>query len=424
MWSKIAQILLLLVVLTFLFLIGRKIHDSTLGWILLFLFIHSPALSGMTEGGLPRAYAVPAVVAFIWAALTERVVTALAAVTFSAVFYPPIVLVLGPSYVLWCLYKRVFTWWNILALVIVILGIFPMVFRGEEIGQIVSFADAKRMPEWHVGNRFPFVPIPAIGKIGVEEFSSAFTPGRFSWIFVLLGIYGMVRHRMIVLGMVLIVSVVMYEFSSLFAFRFHIPDRTIIYTLPVVGLIVAPRMARMAWIALIPAVLLLWGSGFKANLNLWADQRHGAKLYQFISTLPKDAVIAGPPMEMDNIPLFARRIVFVSDEAAQPLYPRFYQEMKRRLKESYAAYYATDERVVREFGVKNRVRYMVVKKEDFTHGLHRGKYYEPYNGYIKSLIHQKSPAEFVAPRLPSIYNDGAYAVVDLSALRGSREIKK
>ncbi len=54
----------------------------------------------------------------------------------------------------------------------------------------------------------------------------------------------------------------------------------------------------------------------------------------------KTLLLAGPPTEMDNIPLFSRRTVYVSDEAVQPLYDRYYRQISERVRHFYDAYYA------------------------------------------------------------------------------------
>jgi hypothetical protein len=164
----------------------------------------------------------------------------------------------------------------------------------------------------------------------------------------------------------------------------------------------------------------LGGSGLKGNLNLWADQRFAAGLYDFVATLPKDSLLAGPPIEMDNLPLFSRRKVYASDEAAQPLYDRYYAEISKRLRRVFAAYYAVEEETVREFVLATGVRYMVVRIEDFGDRFDRPKtYHEPYDSYVKSLKAGRSARDFWFAHPPVravVYEDRNYRVVDLAAV--------
>lgn len=431
-WSKIAQLALLAVVLIFLYRIGKHLQDPFFGWLLVFLFIHSPALSGLTDGGLPRGYAVPALTIFLWATLTTRPLTALAATTISAILYPPILLVLGPVLAIWIFWVRPLPWRQLMPLclcasVAILTGLYPMLNRGPEIGPIITYTQANTMPEWHQGNRFPFLPIPKLIDKAPTKFASAFTPGPLAWIFVALGLYALFQlfrtksPLALPITAILAISLITYEISSWLAFRLHIPDRTVMYSLPLVGLILVPlsfaSFRAFRWLILIPA-FLFWGHGFNTDLNLWANQRHAAKLYEFISTLPKNTLIAGPPMEADNLPLFSQRKVYISNEANQPLYTSFYQKISERLKTFYTAYYATDQATVQNFAKQTGVHYMLIKTEDFTHRFHRDTYYyEPYNTFIKSLIANKNPDDFFfahPPKSSVLYDNNYYQVIKLS----------
>jgi hypothetical protein len=460
--SKISQFALLGLVLVFLYRIGRLLHGGFLGWTLVFLTIHSPILAGLTDGGLPRGWAVPGLVVFSWAVLARRPRIALGATVVSGLFYPPILLVLGPSYAVWTLARRSWSWWDLFGFGLLVVGLWPLVFRGGEIGHIITVAQAEKMPEWQLGSRFPFLPMPSLLSLLPRNFVVSYLSpalfGPWAWLLVALGLsafflanrsqtksgewvayYEMVRASSkpgawsvaAALGLPLAFSLVMFEISALLAFRLHIPDRNLKYTIPVLGVILitlaifrmVDRVSRWqgsAALLVIAAVFLSSGSGFSGNLNLWANQRFAWKLYAFVERLPKDALLAGPPAEMDNIPLFSRRKVYASDEANQPLYDRYYREIRGRLLRTFDAYYARDLRVVRDFRNKTGVDYMLVRKEDFTYRFDRARYYsEPYNAHILALIKGHSAGEFVfadPPKHAIVYDDKFFRVVDLNRL--------
>ncbi|RPI20940.1 MAG: hypothetical protein EHM61_25940 [Acidobacteria bacterium] len=444
--SKVLQFGLLAVVLVFLYRIGVFLHGGFLGWTLVFLTVHSPTLAGLTDGGLPRGWAVPGLIVFVWAVLGERQRVALAATLVSGLFYPPIFLVLGPSYAVWTVLRRAWSKWDLIALGVLALGFWPMVFRDPEIGRIVTLEQAQRMPEWQIGSRFPFLPMPSLISLFSRNFVVGHLPpglfGPWAWLLVAVGLsaFFMAKERLrfaAAVGLPLGFSLVMFEVSRLVAFRLHIPDRNLKYTIPFLGLILITvagfgliswllTKARVpgsaGWTALLVIVssIAVGGSGFAGNLNLWADQRFAWKLYEFVERLPKDALLAGPPGEMDNIPLFSRRKVYVSDEANQPLYDRYYQEIRNRLTQVFKAYYATDLPVVADFRKETGVDYVLVRKEDFTHRFRRTRcYYEPYNDYILSLKGDRPAGDFFFANPPGkavVYDDGYFQVVDLAKL--------
>jgi hypothetical protein len=156
-------------------------------------------------------------------------------------------------------------------------------------------------------------------------------------------------------------------------------------------------------------------------MNLWADEGWQRYLFAFVETLPKDAILAGPPMSMDSIPLFSRRKVYLSDEAVQPLYDRYYSIISERVRRNFQAYYATDVETLEKFRRETGVGYMLVRRPDFTHEFSRKRYYwPPYNDYVISLKGDKPASSFVLahpPRQAVIYEDKTFQVVDLATLR-------
>jgi hypothetical protein len=459
--SKIAQFTLLAVVLIFLYFTGKLLSGPFLGWSLVFVTIHSPLLAAMTDGGLPRGWAVPGLVVFSWAVLARRPRVALVAVVVSGLFYPPVFLVLGPSYALWTLWRRSWSVWDAAALVVLGIGFWPIVFRSDEIGTIVTYTQAASMPEWQLGSRFPFVPTPPLSSLVARNFVVAYLPPELysewaAWLLLASALAGLLiqsprrevpasdRSRLEVaaaFGLPLAFSLLMFEISRLVAFRLHIPDRNVKYTLPVLGAVLLtlvlfrvcsfgaskmpPRYVLLRWkgwpaILAVTLAFALGGSGFTGNLNLWADQGWASRLFEFVETLPGDSLLAGPPVVMDSIPLFAKRKVFVSDEAVQPLYVRYYAEISARVRATYGAYYSSDVGTVEEFVETRGVDYMVVQIDDFTHRLHRSRYYwEPYNSYVASLIGSRPASDFVfaqAPEQSIVYDDGYFRIVHLPAL--------
>lgn len=119
------------------------------------------------------------------------------------------------------------------------------------------------------------------------------------------------------------------------------------------------------------------------------------KLLGFISSLPKDIYLAGHPNDMNNIPVLAKRRVFVNDEV--PLQASI---GPARIFELFSAYYATSPDEMREFCDRHKVDYWVVNKERFpeSSGQHVKYYYEPYDSYIIKLIENKT--DFLLKKVP------------------------
>ncbi|UCC61580.1 MAG: hypothetical protein JSV36_12305 [Anaerolineae bacterium] len=117
------------------------------------------------------------------------------------------------------------------------------------------------------------------------------------------------------------------------------------------------------------------------------------ELYDFIATLPKDALLAAPPSEAANIPLFARRSVLFSDEIL-PFKPETVIDF-------FDGYYATSATRILSFCRQYGVNYLVVDRTSFSsQTLAENRFFfEPYNSDIVAIVGQRK--DFVLDRLPN-----------------------
>ena len=64
-----------------------------------------------------------------------------------------------------------------------------------------------------------------------------------------------------------------------------------------------------------------------------------SEIYAFLSTLPKDALIAAAPTDGDRVPMRSRRSVLLIGASLYPYHPGYYEEMKKRFVAVLAATY-------------------------------------------------------------------------------------
>jgi hypothetical protein len=137
-------------------------------------------------------------------------------------------------------------------------------------------------------------------------------------------------------------------------------------------------------------------------------------MLQFIESMPVDSLIAGHPLDMDNVPLFARRKVLVNRELSQPYYYRFYQGIKGRVKDMLGAYYAEDWRAVAGFAAGYGVDAMVVSKDRYPDpGESVGRlYYEPFDSALREKIGERRDFALLNPPPErKCYENDKYIVV-------------
>lgn len=134
--------------------------------------------------------------------------------------------------------------------------------------------------------------------------------------------------------------------------------------------------------------------------RIQGDVEHKAKdvkLYNFLSTLPKDILVAGHPKNMNDVPIFARRKVLIMEELSLPYYPKFYSEIKKRTYDFFNAYYTTSLEDLYGFCSKYGITHFVVYNLHFTKDYLQSKwfYISPFNDYITNLTRGQDEKQFI-----------------------------
>lgn len=129
-----------------------------------------------------------------------------------------------------------------------------------------------------------------------------------------------------------------------------------------------------------PAIAFAWAP-LVSNDYLYFEN---SGLYQAISSLPKNTLIAAHPFTADNIPIRTKRSVYICDEMALPYFQGYYKEISRRLTTLFSAYYSPDIDDIYKFCNQEGVTHFLMYQGHFSaeklHGVHH--YREPYNDKI------------------------------------------
>jgi len=133
-------------------------------------------------------------------------------------------------------------------------------------------------------------------------------------------------------------------------------------------------------------------------------------IYEFVSSLPKDAVLAGDPVVMSGIPLFSQRSVLFRD-----LHPNINPNAPIFILEFFDAQYAESPEVVLNFCQRYDISYLVLDTTDFTPDyLAKGDFfYQPYNDKIVEMVAGRS--DFVLPHLQPVFVSGPLEVIKCDA---------
>jgi|Deesub1362B_J571_1020462.scaffolds.fasta_scaffold04630_2 hypothetical protein len=436
-FSQVLTLVLLFISLWLFFLLVKPYADNSAArlfcsGIFLFYVLYD------ASGGFPRSFAFPLLLAFLVLLQRGRFRWAVAILLLQALLYPPIFL--NTLMLVGCdllgrardgLRHR--KWWgDILWTVLVTAlaaGYLLSVYEGKDkltFGPKVTLKEAKQMPEFYPGGRSVFFreTLPAyllLGRSGIDVLHLIGL--AIILIFLLAAGWGTRRFRLPRLaGRLLWTSLLLFTAAHLLLFRLHLPSRYTLYTLPISLLLCIasaagpfletlkriwlrwfPRgAASTAWalfIALILAYTWLQGHYFVYldPLLVTVDQEE-RELMEFLRTLPKGALVAGHPLDMDDVPLLARRKVLANRELSIPYYLGYYRQIRGRLLDLFRAYYAPDWGTVEAFVQRYGIRALVVNRDYFDPRFLRGPvYHEPFDSTVRDRIREGGKFALTSP---------------------------
>lgn len=419
----------------------------------LFLFLFYSLYD--SSGGLPRGFAFPTLIWFLAFYVREAPVGQAIVIFSQSLLYPPILLntmAMGALGVLRSLARegrlqeRAKRIAPVVAACLLSTFILLWVYAGahsELLGSQVSFAEARSMPEFHENGRSKFfrdntLEYLLLGRSGIGA------TRLMGFLIILAGMVflggrGVLRIPKTALELTW-TSIALFLLAHLLLFRLHLPSRYTMYTLPLAFLITIgattppflralkercqgllskiqsiPRPMRWALLALALASYSL----VQGHLIVTRDTQVATvdklerEMLAFLETLPKSALVAGHPMDMDDVPLLAKKKVLANRELSLPYHTGYYSKVKERLLDLFRAYYASSWEEVEAFVTKYGITALVVNKEHFANNSSDSRiYFEPFDSFVKELIRGRK--DFVLSFPPSeriCFENGRYFVL-------------
>jgi hypothetical protein len=427
-----------------MFLLARSLGGETAGCVSALLFICEVFIIGWDKHlkqGIPRSFAYPLFISFSYYFVNKKSVKAFIGLVLQSLFYPPIflnsVFLWGMSFI-----RKSWTKEEIKSFIIFVLGficaglilLYSYKSSPDFLGSIITRSEAKAMAELGANGRSDFFrehfyEYLFMGRAGLNlDKISGYILLLIPMGFVLgRGIFGVNR----IIYDIIISSSVLFIIAHLVLFKLHLPSRYVLYTFPVAfNLIVALNFqmfvegVRLKYnidlIQKTPSAKKVFVVLTIITIVILSHKIHDFRpivdkvgLYKFLSTLPKDVLIAGYPKDMDDIPLFSKRKVLMNRELALPYYKNYYSEIRRRTFDFFAAYYSNDPGEILGFCRKYGIDYIVVNKNHFNKEFLSGKiYYSPFGEYAKSLIEKNKTfvLDNIADSKKVFKNDTYYVV--------------
>jgi len=373
-------------------------------------------------------------IAFIYF-LIKRNFTVLASVLFLlCLFYPPLLLVCVITLLLSFREERkmkvVLDRAKIIMIVVLLIGIALMfLYKVSNNLRMVNLAEMRHMAEFYPGGRKEiFYPnfylrwTNAESGLGIADFPMQFLIVASFMMMLVLKNKSFSIPR--IFRNIFIASIVSFILATIFMYQLHGPARYFgRYSIPIVlifyVLINLDRiLTKMRHVFLSRLLFLLFFILLSFVFIFRLERRYiiapYPKLYEFLSKLPKDAVIASHPEIADNIPIFAQRTVLINEETSTPEHLSLYPILKGRTLDFFRAYYSESEKDIKEFCKKYDISYLVVNKNHFSSDyLKRGEFYfEPFNSYIKKIVRSKNSFALITIcKKMSIFKDSDICLV-------------
>ncbi|MBZ0110994.1 MAG: hypothetical protein K8J08_00900 [Thermoanaerobaculia bacterium] len=433
------------------------------------ILLSGSALFDRLIGGLPRGFGPMVASMTIYGLVAGRPGVLVAAGLIGAALYPPSAVAAGISlacYLLllpkslrgrsaeWSLRRRL-TWVAVAGLTMVAL-VAPVALRTSEFGRFLSLGDAVEYPEAGPGGRYVVSdradyplgsalrdvltrsiegdPDEAWFTGASERFADAgpFVLGALI-LLTLIAALAVPDARRAVLRVAMLVPISLggYLVAAWLTPFLYLPQRHLVYVLPVFCAVIIPGGAALAvsrlagrpyrWLGAVAVTCLLvglWGSRGPAETG-YSLQVPDLALYRVLDQLPPDSLIAGWPGGLtDFVPYVSGLPVLVSFETHQAFHSEYVEVMRHRMQALIDVHFASDLQpaaVLRdEFGVSHllidtrRIGTVPRSMEPFTTEIARRS--EGWQGPPEDLV--------LALARAAIWEEAPYALIDLDRLLG------
>lgn len=466
-WVMLIQILLTLI---FLFLLLKKLTNIGVASFGCFWLLHTRSAMQRFTGGLPRGWSAPAIAIFLYCLINKKHKSVLLSILFACLVHPPAAFLCALTYGAWLLFfsikkstrKDYLPWLiNLILLSPFYCGlIFYIIWRPEEVGQMVDYKTALTLPELQrPDGRFPFVPLKPVEwelkMFAMQPFwNRLFNP---TWhfraiifylvpLFLLSAIFFSYKQKVSKnkelipsqLWVYLICILSAYFASRALAFKLYVPDRHlqipmsifwIVFTLVFLHSFLVNRKSYIYYSSFAFLLLIIYlgtGNGLQGSANFNYSLKKKGNLFIVLKKhTSEDALIAGHPTFIDGVPLFAMRRAYATTETAHPFYPLYFKEMVRRHEISLKAHYAKDLDEVLRLLKPEGIDFFVFNKQRFyPEALQKESHFAPlnhlakeltsrhYNDYAYKMLPDKTSDDF--PFL--LYRDQQSAIIDIKKL--------
>ena len=477
--SKVLPYILLVVTVVAVAAAARRLAGYFGAFLAAALVLSSSIFLAIMVGGLPRAFAFPAL-GLASAALVYGKPRLLAGIVCaSAAFYLPVAIQAGIALTIWLFAlpaqdrgdaanwsfsrraRLVIATASISALILL-----PELLGSRAYGRFLGPRDVTEYPEIGPEGRYGTVdrpPFKTFPEAALEQARILFWPVGKPWsrkvqewakvraypganangdvILELLtgalligGIFVAARdsfgRRLLILGVAAWLS---HLLARALTPSLYGPERYALYAVPILLVVLIPAAgaaigARLAGrrfiafgraasvIAIGAMVLLPFAGRGSRDAALNIDVTSQRRLYDFLQHLPKDVLIAGWPTDLDNVPYVSRRQAFITAELNGAFQKNYADEMRRRMRALIEAYFATDQASLEQLRDNFGVTHLIFQQSILENP---PDYFKPFSDWVQKAFNDGQRKGFEIPRqveAAKVFSDGPLIVLDLRRL--------
>lgn len=413
--SKLLPSLLSLIATGYFFaLAGRVFRSPAVATLAAILFCQCLWSNSDLASATPRAFFYPLFVAFLYYDIRGSMLGVLTTVGLEALFFPPVALLSLGVLALNCLrWEKRFR----LALVksgrpyivftaafgLTLTCLWPYLHSVGAFGPLVTYAQARQMPEFGPDGRVPFF-FQSLWGYWVGGNGGIHTPptrppwflAAFLWPVLRLfpnqfPLLNAVPRGARPMAQMAGAGLLLFLAAHLFLFRLYLPNRythptmRVLLTLAAGGVLLALVDAALRWaetrseqrrsfskVAAVGLSSILLGLVLGVPLLVpkfptasYVKGAH-ADLYRFFVRQPLTTRIASLSDEANNLPTFCRRTLIVGAECAVPFHPAYYLPLRDRGLQLARAQYSADPSVVQQCVRDQKIDFWLLDRSAFS----------------------------------------------------------
>ncbi len=462
-FSRYLQEVLFILLLLFLFLIGKTLGGSITGLLCLLAAFCSYIYLDRIAGGLPRAFSYPLVAGFLWGLLRRDLRLMALMLLLQALFYPPPLLPCGITFFFFLLFSKSLPLTTrkrflILILTVTMAGaaVVPKIFPvSSQYGERITLSNMHLYPETGPEGRYgpeDRPPFPSLAEQIIHSVKSSFTGSGIvradtviKGSLILLGAFGwilwMLRKRQVWILVFFLSASLAYELACLAYSYLHLPQRAFLYTLPILlhtGLVIGLYEVSRTVFVRIPTTKKIDSTILSAILvflilivflidrtfpgkGLYSEEGNKDLFLYIRNHIPKKAIIAGWPQDVDTIPLLSRRRILVGYETYQAFHTGYTLQMRKRASAVIDAYLSDDLEALRRLHTEFGVTHLLLNWYHFhVPPIELPFFFAPHDKKVISLLSSVPLRERAVMKIYKkleIARVGHFSILELSRLR-------